>query len=307
MRKILTVTFLSVMSCVPALADQITLKNGDRLTGKIVKSDGGKLVIKTQLVGDVTVDLAVVTNITTDEPLYVTLADGRTVSGVMTVADAKAELRGANANALSFNRSDIQVIRSEEEQLARFIWRDQARQKVSATPVRMKSDFRERLAERRSVRSDAQITREREIASRARSWTIDRRDHRLRHLPNRENHATPCAEYARELFRVTSLHQLSHEADVAAGAKRTAGAGDNNHTHIAITARVFERFRQVATHVTDECVQTIRTTQRDRRDAVSFCDLNVLVHLSPLKLRFALVHVSIEPLFRVFGLEELLL
>jgi len=34
MRKLLTVTFLSVMSCVPALADQITLKNGDRLTGK---------------------------------------------------------------------------------------------------------------------------------------------------------------------------------------------------------------------------------------------------------------------------------
>lgn len=118
MRKILTVTYLTMMFCAPALADQITLKNGDRLTGKIVKSDGGKLVIKTQLVGDVTVDLAVVTNITTDEPLYVTLADGRTVSGVMTVADAKAELRGTNANALSFNRADIQVIRSEEEQLA---------------------------------------------------------------------------------------------------------------------------------------------------------------------------------------------
>ena len=118
MRKILTVTLLTIMFCAPVLADQITLKNGDRLTGKIVKADGGKLVIKTQLVGDVTVDLSVVTNITTDEPLYVTLADGRTVSGVMTVAEAKAELRGTNANAVSFNRSDIQVIRSEEEQLA---------------------------------------------------------------------------------------------------------------------------------------------------------------------------------------------
>lgn len=118
MRKILTVTFLTIMFWAPALADQITLKNGDRLTGKIIKADGGKLVIRTQLIGDVTVDLSVVTNITTDEPLYVTLADGRTVSGVITVADAKAELRGTNANAVSFNRSDIQVIRSEEEQLA---------------------------------------------------------------------------------------------------------------------------------------------------------------------------------------------
>lgn len=41
MRKILTVTFLTIVFCTPALADQITLKNGDRLTGKIVKSDGG--------------------------------------------------------------------------------------------------------------------------------------------------------------------------------------------------------------------------------------------------------------------------
>ena len=57
MRKTLTVTFLTIMFWAPALADQITLKNGDRLTGKIVKSDGGKLVIKTQLLGDVTVDL----------------------------------------------------------------------------------------------------------------------------------------------------------------------------------------------------------------------------------------------------------
>ena len=118
MRKILTLTFLTIMFCAPALADQITLKNGDRLTGKIVKSDGGKLVIKTQLLGDVTVDLAVVTNITTDEPLYVTLADGRTVSGVMTVAEAKAELRGTNSNVVLFNRSDIQVIRSEDEHLS---------------------------------------------------------------------------------------------------------------------------------------------------------------------------------------------
>lgn len=116
MRKILTVTFLTIMFSTPVLADQITLKNGDRLTGKIVKSDGGKLIIKTQLIGDVSVDLSVVTNITTDEPLYVTLADGRTVSGVLTVAEGKAELRGTNT--VSFNRADIQVIRSEDEHVA---------------------------------------------------------------------------------------------------------------------------------------------------------------------------------------------
>lgn len=112
------VAILLVFISVPAMADQLVLKNGDRLTGKIVKSDGGKLVIKTDLIGDVSVDLAAVTNISTDQPLYVTLADGRTVSGIMTASEAKAELRPNNSNAVAIDRSAITVIRSEAEHTA---------------------------------------------------------------------------------------------------------------------------------------------------------------------------------------------
>jgi len=118
MRKIFSVTIFLILIAVQVSADQIVLKNGDRLTGKIVKSDGAKLVIKTDLVGDVTVELSNVSSFTTDQPLYVTLADGRTVSGVMTVSDVKAELRPANSAVLALERSNIRVIRSEAEQLA---------------------------------------------------------------------------------------------------------------------------------------------------------------------------------------------
>lgn len=38
-----------------SLADQITLKNGDRLTGKIATGDGKTLLLKTEFVGDVTI------------------------------------------------------------------------------------------------------------------------------------------------------------------------------------------------------------------------------------------------------------
>lgn len=98
------------------LADQITLKNGDRLTGKIVKSDGSKLFIKTDLLGEVAVDLAAVTAITTDQPLYVTLADGRTLSGEFSASADKAELRTAGTSAVVIERSTISLIRSAEEQ-----------------------------------------------------------------------------------------------------------------------------------------------------------------------------------------------
>ncbi len=36
------------------MADQVTLKNGDRLTGTIVKSNGKTLLIKTEFAGEVT-------------------------------------------------------------------------------------------------------------------------------------------------------------------------------------------------------------------------------------------------------------
>lgn len=118
MRKTLALAILLFVLAVPAIADQIVLKNGDRLTGRIVKADGAKLVLQTELIGDVSVDLSAVRSITSDQPLYVTLEDGRTVSGTMTVTDGKAEVRTANANAVSFDRATIRFIRSEAEHLA---------------------------------------------------------------------------------------------------------------------------------------------------------------------------------------------
>jgi hypothetical protein len=45
-------------------ADQVVLKNGDRLTGTITKSDEKTLLIKTEFAGDVTVQWPAVQGIT---------------------------------------------------------------------------------------------------------------------------------------------------------------------------------------------------------------------------------------------------
>jgi putative salt-induced outer membrane protein YdiY/small nuclear ribonucleoprotein (snRNP)-like protein len=100
-----------------AFADQIMLKNGDRLTGTIVKSDGKTIVFKSDLVGDVSVALDNVTNVTSDKTLYVTLADGRTVAGVVNTKDGQAEIRSSSGPVV-VERSAITIIRSEAEQQA---------------------------------------------------------------------------------------------------------------------------------------------------------------------------------------------
>ena len=62
-------------------ADQITLKNGDVITGAIVKKDGGKLTIKSEFLGEVTMPWDAVTGIKSDAPVTVGLPGDRKISG----------------------------------------------------------------------------------------------------------------------------------------------------------------------------------------------------------------------------------
>lgn len=43
-----------LLATTSAFADQITLKNGDRITGTVVKKDGANLIIKSDLFGLIT-------------------------------------------------------------------------------------------------------------------------------------------------------------------------------------------------------------------------------------------------------------
>src|ERR1700744_5819065 len=63
-----------VLAAQVSFADQVTLKNGDRVTGAIVKKDGNNLTIKSDLMGTVTIPWDQVTDVKSDKPLSVVLA-----------------------------------------------------------------------------------------------------------------------------------------------------------------------------------------------------------------------------------------
>ena len=75
MRRLALTVFLILGACIvsvaPSLADEVLFLNGDRLSGKILSATGGKLTIKTEGAGDVTVDLSKVKTFSTDEPVRV--------------------------------------------------------------------------------------------------------------------------------------------------------------------------------------------------------------------------------------------
>jgi putative salt-induced outer membrane protein len=108
--------FLGLASA--AFADQITLKNGDHLTGMIVKSDGKTLMLHTEFAGDVTVRFAAITQITTDKPLHVALKNGQTVVGPITTSDGKLEVTPKAGAAVETSAESVVAIRNDADQLA---------------------------------------------------------------------------------------------------------------------------------------------------------------------------------------------
>ncbi|MCH7986450.1 MAG: DUF481 domain-containing protein [Acidobacteria bacterium] len=99
-----------------AAADQLVLKNGDRLTGTIVGADGKSVWLKTEYVGEVRVAWTGVEAITSEEPLHVTLADERMLVGTVTTAEGKIEVQTEGAGEVPVALDAIRALRSAEAQ-----------------------------------------------------------------------------------------------------------------------------------------------------------------------------------------------
>src|SRR5690606_30001421 len=59
----------------PALADTVWLKNGDKLSGSIQLFDGGKLLLKTDYAGSITLDVKKIATLESDRELLVKHGD----------------------------------------------------------------------------------------------------------------------------------------------------------------------------------------------------------------------------------------
>lgn len=118
-RKLELFTLISLFALsMASFADQVTLKNGDRLTGTIVKSDGKTLVIHTDAAGDVTVALPSIQEIKTDQELHVSLKGGKTAVGPVTTNDGKLEIATKSGGNVEATTDDVTTIRNDAEQTA---------------------------------------------------------------------------------------------------------------------------------------------------------------------------------------------
>ena len=91
-----------------ALADEVRMKNGDRITGKISEASGGKLKVSSAVAGDLTVDLKDVQTFSTDAPVEVRLKNGRVLRQRLDASDTAGAATAADGTPVTF--ADVKSI-----------------------------------------------------------------------------------------------------------------------------------------------------------------------------------------------------
>jgi len=99
----------------PVFADQVEMKNGDRITGVIVTVERGTLVMNTSYAGKIAIKWVEVTQLRTDSPAQIVLKDEKTFEGTtQPTADGQLKLEvEETGESVTFILTDIEAINPE--------------------------------------------------------------------------------------------------------------------------------------------------------------------------------------------------
>ncbi len=111
-RSILVLALGTLIFSATSLADEVYFKNGDRLSGQILRLTDGKLVLKSKVAGEVTVSLADVKTFSSDAPVEVHLKDGTVLHQPVVAAEPNefAIKSGESLKPQSFPFSSVATI-----------------------------------------------------------------------------------------------------------------------------------------------------------------------------------------------------
>ena len=101
----------------PMLGDQIELRNGDRLTGTIVKSDGKTLVLNTDFAGEITIKFETIRALNSAGDVNITLGNTTTV-GTLSSTDDHVIVATKTTGAIEGPTSSITMMRNPDEEAA---------------------------------------------------------------------------------------------------------------------------------------------------------------------------------------------
>ena len=119
MKKNITLLFIIAMVSflIPenSLADEVRLKNGDKITGQVVRMEADQLILKTTYAGEITITWQEVAVVRTDASVKVVLKDETALEGTtVAIEDGKMKLDTGKLEAPStFSLADVKAINPE--------------------------------------------------------------------------------------------------------------------------------------------------------------------------------------------------
>jgi Protein of unknown function, DUF481 len=112
----LTTALLALLA--PAFAaDQVVLKNGDTLTGTILKKDGAVLILKSEYLGEVHMPWSAVRTLKSDQTMTIGLPGGETVAGKVEAAGEELQIMTPDTRKTA-PMSGVVTLRNPDEQKA---------------------------------------------------------------------------------------------------------------------------------------------------------------------------------------------
>ena len=135
-----------VLTIVPlwgdAGADEVILRNGDRVTGKVAGIDGDKLVFDTASFGSVKIPTAVILSLKTDKAVTIEFKEGGYATGQLSSpGDGKINLTGNNATRSAFEMTAVKALHPDGKiPVPEFKW--SGRINVGASQTNGNSDTR---------------------------------------------------------------------------------------------------------------------------------------------------------------------
>ncbi|HXN73908.1 MAG TPA: DUF481 domain-containing protein [Candidatus Acidoferrales bacterium] len=115
--RILALLFVFLAAVSASMADSVTLRNGDHLSGTIVTSDGKDVTLKTDYAGEVKISWSAVKEVASDKPLFVVTGD-KTVNGVISTDGTNLIVHSASSGEVQVPFGKITVVRPADQQAA---------------------------------------------------------------------------------------------------------------------------------------------------------------------------------------------
>jgi putative salt-induced outer membrane protein YdiY len=107
--------FFLLAIAVSCFADEVKLKNGDRLTGTVARLDDKELTLKTEYAGELKIKREAVSIVETSEAVNVSLKDGQSLVGRLKLADARVEVASETTGTVSAKEADVTLFRSKAD------------------------------------------------------------------------------------------------------------------------------------------------------------------------------------------------